>query len=256
MPPGNEPIRAKYWEQPIDAGATSDRGKEQAAKHQLKYTMIDLEKRGVLEEFIPDPAMIMDGKVDFLPAPEISDADLDAMYERAALAESRTRAISIEIAGKAQEYTIYYKEVVEVTGGMIFDIKVMADEVETTHRVMVGRDYYGDDPKVAEQMVEKTIAILFYKKTPRQTQGTLKNQYLCVNYFSLSNVSQFYTDYEDLLDSPLRDQEHCWQFRRTEAYGLKKHDEAQELLYLKGEDEDIIKKAEGRERELLGAGQN
>ena len=54
---------------------------------------------------------------------------------------------------------------------MIFDIRVMAEEVETTHRVMVGRDYYGDDPKVAEQMVERTIAILFYKKTPRQTRA-------------------------------------------------------------------------------------
>lgn len=54
----------------------------------------------------------------------------------------------------------------------MFDLKVIHEERETKHRVIVGREYYEDLDLQPEQVLDRAFAFLLSKKVARQTEGT------------------------------------------------------------------------------------
>ncbi|DBA83438.1 TPA: hypothetical protein ACH3X2_006375 [Trebouxia sp. C0005] len=63
-PPGNKlALERTAWQQPVSAGAISERGKLQAAEEQLKVLLAQIQQRGCKEDFQPDAALMKDGQV-------------------------------------------------------------------------------------------------------------------------------------------------------------------------------------------------
>jgi len=56
-------------------------------------------------------------------------------------------------------------------GGCIFDVRVLFEERETPHRVIMGREYYEDFDLKPEQTLDRAFAYLIGKKVQRQTEG-------------------------------------------------------------------------------------
>ena len=51
------------WERPVDGGAISARGKLEAAKSQVQTQLAVMRARGAVEEFVPNPEVLEEGKV-------------------------------------------------------------------------------------------------------------------------------------------------------------------------------------------------
>ncbi len=56
-------------------------------------------------------------------------------------------------------------------GGYIFDVRVVFEERETPHRVIIGKEYYEDFDLKPEQTLDRAFAYLIGKKVQRQTEG-------------------------------------------------------------------------------------
>lgn len=65
-----------------------------------------------------------------------------------------------------------------------------------------------------------------YKKVPRHTEGLLTGDMFPINYFSVSEVSQQFTDFQDWFTSELPDS--YWRFNKIHSYGAAV-DEAPQL---------------------------
>ena len=55
----------------------------------------------------------------------------------------------------------------------MFDLNVTFENKETTHRVIVGKEYYEDVDLEPEEVLAMTFAFLLRNKVPRQTEGSL-----------------------------------------------------------------------------------
>ncbi len=59
----------------------------------------------------------------------------------------------------------------KTNGGRMFDVNVTFEDRETTHRVIVGKEYYEEFDLDPEEVLVMTFQFLLKKKTPRQTEG-------------------------------------------------------------------------------------
>jgi len=53
------------WEEPVDGGAISERGRLEAAKNQVVVLRELMRVRGCKEEFVPNPALLEQGQVGY-----------------------------------------------------------------------------------------------------------------------------------------------------------------------------------------------
>lgn len=53
----------------------------------------------------------------------------------------------------------------------MFDLNVTFENKETTHRVIVGKEYYEEVDLKPEEVLAMTFAFLLRYKVPRQTEG-------------------------------------------------------------------------------------
>lgn len=51
------------WQQPVDAGAISERGRKGAAEECARQLVAQLKERGCKEEFTPNPTLLLEGQV-------------------------------------------------------------------------------------------------------------------------------------------------------------------------------------------------
>lgn len=56
-------LERNMWQQPVDGGAISARGKLAAAEDQARKILEQLTTRGLKEAFIPNPALLENGQV-------------------------------------------------------------------------------------------------------------------------------------------------------------------------------------------------
>jgi hypothetical protein len=59
----------------------------------------------------------------------------------------------------------------KTNGGFMIDANVTFEDKETTHRVIVGRDYFEEFDMQPEDVLVTTFEFLLRKKVPRQTEG-------------------------------------------------------------------------------------
>lgn len=226
QPIGNRlAIERTMWQQPVDAGAISERGRRGAAEEISSQLIAALRARGCKEEFTPNEALLNEGQVEFLPVRNLTSAEMDA--ERAAEVERMRSKRSCSCVVDGQERTFYtqYSMKYQTNGGYMFDVSVLFDGRETNHRIVVGKHYYEPHGLPPEMAVEAGLALLLRAKVARSTEGMLLSSQFPVNYFALAQVEQWYGD--EFLDEFERisgglrpkDEKEFWRFQRIHDYG-------------------------------------
>lgn len=222
-PPGNKlAMERTAWQQPIDAGAAADKGKLQAAEEKSKELIEKIRERGCREQFMPNATLLVDGLVDFLPAQSLSPEELAKQKAVMDKIMQSSRTCKTVINGTESEFTVFFRNKYPTNGGVMCDISVTHDNVETRHRVIIGKNYYEPYGGEPEQVVEVSFSFILSKKIPRQTEGMLMSDQFPVNYFSISELEQWFDDFKDALATigKLEGSE-VWRFNRLFDYGGK-----------------------------------
>lgn len=237
-PPGNKlALERALWQQSTDAGAISQRGKKAAAEDKAKQVLEAIKQRGCKEEFVVNPSLLSEGLVDFMPYRSLTAEEVEEQRaERAAAVKAVRTAVAI-IDGVERKYQIAYRLKFPTNGGYLMDITVMLDGKETKHRVIVGRDYYEPHGAIPELVVEAAMSLLLSLKVSRQTDGVLLSSQYPINYFSISQVEQWFrSDFRAELAKVIGDSAFdvdrdtdFWRFNRVFDYGPMKLEDANDM---------------------------
>ncbi|DBB04825.1 hypothetical protein WJX82_007389 [Trebouxia sp. C0006] len=224
-PPGNKlALERTAWQQPVSAGAISERGKLQAAEEQLKVLLAQIQQRGCKEDFQPDAALMKDGQVDFLPAKAMTPEELEAQQKRIAELAKATKVVKFELDGATAQYELFFVHSYPTNGGMMYDLTITYEEQETRHRIILGKEYYEDFGLEPEHVVAMAFTFLLQKKEPRHTEGLMLSSQFPINYFSISELDQVFPDFQVLYTSKgmmLGGDGKFWRFNKLHDYGYK-----------------------------------
>lgn len=222
-PPGNKLAAERAaWQEPAHPFTISERGKAAAAEELAKQTLVKIKSRGCKEEYLVDLDLVAEGRVGFLAVAELSAEELDRQRRDAEAAARLTRNCSTVIDGETVPFDMFFTSTVKTNGGYMFDVRVTANDRESTHRVIVGKDYYEGQGVDAEGVIERVFSFLLAKDVHRQTEGMLKSSDFPINYFAVSEVHQWFDDFEDYFGDWLQRGPHeFWRFNRTQDYGYK-----------------------------------
>lgn len=229
-PPGNKlALERNQWQQPVDAGAISQRGKRGAAEDKARELLAAIRARGCTEPFTPAPELLDDGLVDFLAVAALTEEQLAAAREAAAKAARESRSCSALIDGQPKHFAVRFVSRVPTNGGFLFDLVLGYDNQETRHRVVVGKEYYEPAGLEPEVPVEAALALVLQKKVPRTRQpgAMLASSQFPAAYFSVGGCEQWFGDdfrlvLDDMSGSRLREpgaHGDYWRFNRTQDYG-------------------------------------
>jgi len=69
------------------------------------------------------------------------------------------------------QFELRLQNTYKTNGGYMFDLNVTFENRDTTHRVIVGKEYYEDFDMEPEEVIAMTFAFLLRYKVPRQTEG-------------------------------------------------------------------------------------
>jgi len=233
-PPGNRlPAERAAWQEAATPFTISDSGKAAAAAELAKSMIVKIKSRGCKEEFLINQDLLQEGKVDFLAIADLDPKELERQRKEAEAAARLTRNCSVIVEGETLLFDIFFKSAMKTNGGYMFDLRLTAFDRETTHRVIVGKDYYERQGIDAEEVVERVFSYLLAKEVPRQTDGMLLSSDFPINYFSVSEVHQFFDDFEDFFQGEWLkrgDYHEFWRFNKTQDYGYKGENESVESL--------------------------
>eukprot|EP00898_Chlorokybus_atmophyticus_P000904 jgi/Chlat1/1814/Chrsp135S02135 len=223
LPKGNtDQSERKQWEAPVDAGAVSERGKAAAAASTAKQLSDALAERGYKEAVVWDPELLAKGQVDILAnvEEERSDEEKDAAAARVAEAVAKQRHVNITIGERNIEYDITYQRKFPTKGGWMIDLMLSYDGSDTTHRVICSKNSVERYQTSPEEIIETAFALFMAKRMPRKTEGLLASGVFPVNYFTISEVEQWFDDFPKMFNvtTPARDR---WGFNRLHTYGTQ-----------------------------------
>lgn len=230
-PPGNHLVMERTaWQQPVDSGAISQRGKKGAAEEKAAQLLKAIKDRGCKEEFVPNPTLLLDGQVDFLPAAALDEAQIAARRAAAEEAARITRIGKAIVDGQDKTFSVHYDMKLPTNNGFMMDVSVVYDNQETQHRIIIGKEYYEPEHVEPEHVIEAALSLLMEKKVPRHTEGLLLSSQFPSNYFSISEVEQWFGDdfnevFERCTGEPLQDGAKFWRFNRVHTYGPAMLDE-------------------------------
>lgn len=266
QPNGNRlAIERRMWQQPVDAGAISERGRKGAAEECARQLVAQLKERGCKEEFTPNPTLLLEGQVDFLTARELTDEEMAAEMEAEAARSRGRRSCVALVDGVERVFTTSYSLKFPTKGGHMMDVSVLFDGRETNHRVIVGKHYYEPYDISPEAAVEVGLALLLRAKVARSTEGMLLSSQFPVNYFALGQVEQWYGDEfrEEFArvtggEQLQNDTADFWRFSKVHDYGPLRRETAEQLAVSVGDGmpSPVLEaaKEEGQEDELPGGG--
>eukprot|EP00798_Chlamydomonas_sp_ICE-L_P023411 gene23411-30685_t len=205
------------WQKPVDAGAISQRGKQGAAEEQARQLLEMIkQKKGCKEEWIPNDALLAEGLVDFLPAKDLTPEELEIQKQAMLEQAKNLRQATAIVDGVPKNFQVLYHDKYPTNGGFMVDMTMIMDGKETEHRVIVGKGYYepfGISPEAPieaalalllgyyepfgispEAPIEAALALLLGNKMPRHTEGIINSSTFPVNYFSVSELEQWFGD--------------------------------------------------------------
>jgi hypothetical protein len=222
-PIGNKlALERSAWQQPVASGAISQRGKQAAAEEMVRTLMTQIKSRGCTEEFEPNPALLQEGLVDFLPSKAMSAEEMAVQQARLAELAKLMRTVDFSLDGNPARYELFFKHSVPTNGGRWFDVQVTFEQKQTTHRVIVGKEYYEDFGLEPEQVVEMVFTFLLQKNITRQTEGMMLSNQFPINYFATSEVEQHFPDFAEVYERQgrhLQGEGKFWRFNRIHEYG-------------------------------------
>lgn len=188
-----------------------------------------------------DPAKVAEGKVDFLPTAKMSKEEL---AEREAAREAilkASRTSTTIVNGEEEEFSVLFTDSYKTNGGHMFDILVTFESEDTTHRVIVGKDYYEEHGIEPEDVVMLAFEVLLAKNEPRQTEGLLDSSQFPVNYFSISELDQLYDDFAVQYNKKYGElhADKFWRFNRVHDYGPMHEDPDALAIALGGKYQEV-----------------
>jgi hypothetical protein len=233
-PSGNKlALERDAWTQPVSAGAISQRGRRAAAEGQAAELLQKLRSRGCKEDLVPDEELLDAGKVDFLPAGDVSEEERAAALKASQDRAARARVIRLPkgVVPPTAECTI--SRAFETNGGVMFDLTLAHDSTESEHRVIVGKTYYAPFNKTPEEALDAVLAFLLWTQTERHTDGMLLSSQFNANYFAVGELESMWGEaFEEHLElAGLRERDpdsqrkregiyspEVWRFARTQDY--------------------------------------
>ncbi|KAG2434162.1 hypothetical protein HXX76_007889 [Chlamydomonas incerta] len=237
QPNGNRlAIERTMWQQPVDAGAISERGRKGAAEEKARQLQATLKDRGCKEEFTPNASLLLEGQVEFLPARNLTDEEMAAEREAEADRMRGRRSCSCLVDGQERTFHTSYLLKHPTAGGHLMDLSVLFDGRETQHRIIVGREYYQPFGLTPEAACEAAIALLLRAKVARATEGMLTSSQFPVNYFALGQVEQWFgeefRDEFERLSGGVQLEDgtaNSWRFNRIHDYGAMRNETPEQL---------------------------
>eukprot|EP01023_Acetabularia_acetabulum_P041681 TRINITY_DN4075_c0_g1_i2.p1 TRINITY_DN4075_c0_g1~~TRINITY_DN4075_c0_g1_i2.p1 ORF type:complete len:383 (-),score=63.79 TRINITY_DN4075_c0_g1_i2:1778-2926(-) len=213
-------MEREMWQQPVDAGALSSRANRQAAEEKSKDLIKMIKSRGCNEHFIPNADLLDQGQVEMLLASTLSPEELLHQREEMDKMAKQVRQLTSIVQEQQVNFTIFFAHKFQTNGGYWFDVQVTYDETSTTHRVIVGDEYYAPYNIDPDTVVERAFQFLIQIREPLQTEGILISNQFPVNYFSVSELCQTFPDFQKLYkenDGTLPDM--YWRWNRLHNYG-------------------------------------
>lgn len=128
------------WQQPVDAEAISERGRQAAAEERAKQLLEAIRGRGCREEFAVNAALLPEGRVDFLPVRDLTAEELAAQAAEAAKRALQVRRAVALVDGAEKPFTVNYKLMFKTNGGHMADVEVTFEDRATQHRVIIGKE--------------------------------------------------------------------------------------------------------------------
>lgn len=193
-PTGNKlALERNMWQKPVDAGAISARGKQAAAEDKAKNILAELAGRGLKEKFVPNPSLMTDGQVDFLPSDDLTPEQRAILIAQQAEAAASMRNAHTIIDGQERTFQVRVAHSMVTKNGFLLDVLVSLDSRETKHRIIVGKQYIeGVGLTGPEPAAEAALSVLLMTKQSRHTDGIMGVGQFPVNYFTVSEVEQWW----------------------------------------------------------------
>ena len=213
-PVGNTAAGRLFWQQPVDAGAISERGKPRAARQKGQEIVRDLKARGLVEELELDPELLAQGKVDVLPAPALDEAQLRKVEAERSARAANTRHGVATVDGKEVPFSLFFSTEFQSNSGWVYDVVLTASDTATNHRVICGDMYVESLALAPEEVVLRTFEFLLRKKVPRATNGVLGNTQFGMGYFAVGSVEQAFPDFAAEFERPVPGEDLFWRFNR------------------------------------------
>ena len=81
----------------------------------------------------------MSEQVDFLPAKSLTAAEVAKQKEELERIAQSTRTLTTIVDGQEIEVSIFFRTKYRTNGGYMVDVVVTTDNVETKHRIIIGK---------------------------------------------------------------------------------------------------------------------
>jgi len=209
-PVGNGKAQADSW-----STAPNLKLQPQAAAL-AEETVAKLRERGLTEDYSADVEALKKGIFQIQESTLMTDAELDADDERRAEAAANTFAVEVPIGDQTVAFTIFFATSFPTNNGFLFDVHVTYDERETMHRVLVSSEWETTTGRPLKEVVQTAFAFLLTKEgVGRRIEGLMGANEFPINYFSMSEVEQWFPDFADFLGKV---PESYWRFNRIGDY--------------------------------------
>ena len=90
--------------------------------------------------------------------------ELEAQQKRIAELAKKTKTVEFEVDGSPAQFELFFVNTIPTNGGVMYDITVMYEEMETKHRIILGREYYEDFKMDPQHVVVMAFTFLLQKK--------------------------------------------------------------------------------------------
>ena len=227
-PIGNKnPVEKEAWQVPVQVAGNSEGGTLVAAQEAAAMMVTQIKNRGCTVDFAPEPALLQKGIIEFVT---LTPEEIERIrIEKEKLAESIKQFTYVNDDGEEVEFEVLLNSELKTNGGYMYDVTLIHESRETTHRVIVGKKYYKHGTLEPEEVLGATFGYILKREIPRQTEGILSSTQFSPNYFSVAEVHQCFADFEDEIPMQI-DGDSFWKFRRIEKYGYARQaDDAEKL---------------------------
>lgn len=216
-PIGNvNPVEKEAWQEPPHVVANSEGGTLVAAQEQAAMMMTQIRSRGCTMDIAPEPALLQRGVIEFvtLTAEEIERI----RKEKEKMADMIKHYTFENREGEEEAFDLLLVSELRTNGGYMYDLVLMYDSRETSHRVIVGKTYYKHGTFEPDDILGAVFGFILNHDLARQTEGILSSTQFSANYFSVAELHQNFPEFENHIPVQING-DSFWRFRRMEKYG-------------------------------------
>jgi hypothetical protein len=209
-------VEKEAWQIPPQVVANSEGGTLVAAQEQAAMMMTQIRNRGCTVGIAPEPALLQRGIIEFVTLTAKEKERIQKEKEK--MADMIKHYTFENNQGEEEGFDLLIASEIKTNGGYMYDVVLMYDSRQTSHRVIVGNMYYKHGTFEPEDILGASFGFILSHELARQTEGILKSTQFSANYFSVAELHQTFPEFESYIPVQL-DGDSFWRFRRVEKYG-------------------------------------